>query len=60
MEDITDAEIRRWAVQTVISYACLDTPHDMVTICKLATELINFVKTGLQPAEMKPQDAVTH
>lgn len=60
MQDMSDAETRRWAVQVVISNACLDTPHDTVAICKLATELINFVNTGLQPTETKPQGARSH
>lgn len=60
MKDMSDAELRRWAVQMVISNACLDTPHDTRTICKLAVELIDFVKTGLQPTEGRPIGALAH
>lgn len=60
MEDMSDAGLRRWAVQTVISNSCLDTPHDTATICKLAMELVVFVQTGLFPTEMKPVGVRAH
>lgn len=60
MEDMSDAALRRWAVQTVIASACLDTPHDTATICRLAMELVDFVRTGLTPLEMKPPGLRAH
>lgn len=60
MEDISDAALRRWAIQQVLENACLEPFHDTVTICRLATELVAFVKTGIAALEMKPPGTRVH
>jgi hypothetical protein len=55
-----DRKLRRWAVHEVLANGCFETFHGTTTVCRLATELVEYVNTGVRPEKHRPDGARLH
>jgi hypothetical protein len=55
MENMSEAELRRWAIGKVLDSPCFETLPDTATVCRLAMELVDFVRTGQEPLPIVPR-----
>lgn len=60
MDNAGDAALRRWAVKQVLSNGNFETFQNTAAVCRLAMELVEFVKTGSQPPLAAPAGTRHH
>lgn len=60
MEHLKDAALRRWAIQVIANNSAFESLKDTSVICRLAMELVEFVRTGQQPPEPLPPPIKRH